>query len=226
MTSVKNHLHTVYAFIQYLIDNEILPLEILHKKIRIKLPKVLPKAIPAEDLQQILTAITTVRDQALILLLLHTGMRIGELLKVKMVDIILPERKILLPLGEKNLQGRIVYYSRAAEQALTAWLAMRNPDSDYLFYGYRGGELSYVIAWTIMRKAVQKAGLEQRGYSLHSLRHYVELSINGIRSQPTCLMPDYAWKCCKNFLVISPSISHFNMQGYQIYQGKMNILEP
>jgi len=171
INSVKNHLQTVYAFIGYLIDNEVLSLDILHKKIRIKLPEVLPKAIPDEDLQQILANITTVRDRALILLLLHTGMRIGELLKVKMADIILPERKILLPLGEKNLHGRVVYYSSAAEQALNKWLAIRKPDSDYLFYGYRGGELSYVIAWTIMKKAVRKAGLEQRGYSLHSLRH-------------------------------------------------------
>ncbi len=171
INSVKNHLQTVYAFIGYLIDNEILPLDILHKKIRIKLPEVLPKAIPDEDLHQILATITTVRDRALILLLLHTGMRIGELLKVKMADIIFPENKILLPLGEKNLHGRVVYYSSAAEQALNKWLAIRKPDSDYLFYGYRGGELSYVIAWTIMKKAVQTAGLEQRGYSLHSLRH-------------------------------------------------------
>jgi site-specific recombinase XerD len=171
INSVKNHLQTVYAFIGYLVDNEILPLEILHKKIRIKLPEVLPKAIPDEDLQQIFSNITTVRNRAIILLLLHTGMRIGELLNVKMADIILSENKILLPLGEKNLHGRIVYYSSAAEQALNRWLAIRKPDSDYLFYGYRGGELSYVIAWTIMKKAVQKAGLGGRGYSLHSLRH-------------------------------------------------------
>ena len=95
MTSVKNHLHTVYAFIQYLVDNEILPLDILHKKIRIKLPEVLPRAIPAEDMQHILAGIENVRDRALILLLLHTGMRIGKLLRVKMADIIQPERKIL-----------------------------------------------------------------------------------------------------------------------------------
>jgi integrase/recombinase XerD len=179
INSVKNHLQTVYAFIGYLVDNEILPLEILHKKIRIKLPEVLPKAIPDEDLKQILSNITTVRNRAIILLLLHTGMRIGELLNVKMADIILSENKILLPLGEKNLHGRIVYYSSAAEQALNQWLGIRKPDSDYLFYGYRGGELSYVIAWTIMKKAVQKAGLGGRGYSLHSLRHYVESDIMG-----------------------------------------------
>lgn len=171
MTSVLNHLQTVYAFMQYLVDNQILSPEILHNKIKIKLPEVLPKAIPKEDIQQILSVIMNVRDRALILLLLHTGMRIGELLRVKMVDIIQPERKILLYLGEKNFHGRVVYYSSEAEHALNQWLADRNQKSDYLFYGSAGQELSYVAAWMIMRKYVQKAGLEQRGYSLHSLRH-------------------------------------------------------
>ncbi len=171
MTSVKNYLHTVYAFIRYLVDNKLLPLDILRKKIRIKLPEVLPRAIPAEDLQQILAVITPVRDRALILLLLHTGMRIGELLRVKIADIILPERKILLYLGEKNFQGRIVYFSSDAEQALKKWLEIRDSGSEYLFYGYAGQELSHVGAWMIMRKALRKTGLEHRGYSLHSLRH-------------------------------------------------------
>ena len=171
MTSVKNYLHTVYAFIRYLVDNKLLPLDILRKKIRIKLPEVLPRAIPAEDLQQILAVITPVRDRALILLLLHTGMRIGELLRVKIADIILPERKILLYLGEKNFQGRIVYFSSDAEQALKKWLEIRDTGSEYLFYGYAGQELSHVGAWMIMRKALRKTGLEHRGYSLHSLRH-------------------------------------------------------
>ena len=171
MTSVKNYLHTVYAFIRYLVDNKLLPLDILRKKIRIKLPEVLPRAIPAEDLQQILAVITPVRDRALILLLLHTGMRIGELLRVKIADIILPERQILLYLGEKNFQGRIVYFSSDAEQALKKWLEIRDSGSEYLFYGYAGQELSHVGAWMIMRKALRKTGLEHRGYSLHSLRH-------------------------------------------------------
>lgn len=90
---------------------------------------------------------------------------------MKMADVILPEHKILLYLGEKNFHGRVVYYSSEAKQALNQWLLRRNSNSEYLFYGYAGQELSYVAAWMIMRKAVQKAGLEQRGYSLHSLRH-------------------------------------------------------
>jgi integrase len=38
-------------------------------------------------------------------------------------------------------------------------------------YGYAGQEPSYVAAWMIMQEAVQKAGFEGKGYSLHSLRH-------------------------------------------------------
>lgn len=171
INSVRNHLHTVYAFLGFLVNNEVLPADILLKKIRIKLPEVLPRAIPAEDLQKILQTITSVRDRALVLLLLHTGMRIGELLRVKMADIIPSERKILLYLGEKNLHGRVVYYSSAAEHALNKWLVIRGTASDYLFYGYAGRQLSYVVAWMIMKEAVQKAGLEHKEYSLHSLRH-------------------------------------------------------
>ena len=78
--SVRNHLHTVYAFVNYLVNNDILPAEILLKKIRLRMPEILPKAIPQEDMDKILQVITILRDRALILLLLHTGMRIGELI--------------------------------------------------------------------------------------------------------------------------------------------------
>ena len=171
INSVRNHLQTVYAFLHYLVDNEVLPLEIIYKRIRVKLPEVLPRAIPTEDLREILAVITSIRNRALILLLLHTGMRIGELLQVKMTDIILSERKILLFIGEKNLHGRVVYYNQEAEEALKKWLAIRDSGIEHLFYGNRKRELSYVTAWMIMKKATQQAGLEPKGYSLHSLRH-------------------------------------------------------
>lgn len=171
VNSVRNHLHTLYAFLRYLVDRDVLALDILHKKIRLRLPETLPRAIPTGDLQKILSAITKVRDRAFILLLLHTGIRIGELLSLKLNDIVLPERKILLFTGEKNLHGRIVYYNSEAEEALLKWLAIRDRNSEYLFYGSAGGELSYVGGWNIMKAALKKCGLEHKGYSPHSLRH-------------------------------------------------------
>ncbi|NNF47432.1 MAG: site-specific integrase, partial [Desulfofustis sp.] len=64
-------------------------------------------------------AVISVRDRALLMLLYRTGMRIGELLQVKVDDIILAEQTILLYVGSKNYEGREVYYSSDAEQALT-----------------------------------------------------------------------------------------------------------
>lgn len=169
--AIRTKLRALYTFIGFLVDREILPYEILHKKIRIKPEELLPKAIPAQDIKSLLGVIDTTRDRALILLLLRTGMRIGELLNVAVSDIHLHERKILLYLGEKNYQGRIVYYSEDAEKALKNWLDIRDTNRRHLFYSRTRQNISYVAAWTVMKQAIEAAGLSGRGYSLHSLRH-------------------------------------------------------
>lgn len=100
--SVVNHLRAVYTFINFLVERSVLPEAVIQAKIKIKLPKALPKAIRLDDIQSLLSVITTARDRALILLLMRTGMRIGELLAVKLSDLIYTERKILIYQGEKN----------------------------------------------------------------------------------------------------------------------------
>ena len=171
ISSVRNHLRSVYTFVNFLVEQETLSPTIMYKKIRLNLPELLPRAIPTEDMNALLAAINTIRDRVLILLLLRTGMRIGELLNVKVADIILPERKILLYVGEKNYQGRVVYYSEDAERALREWLQTRDEQREYLFYSPSKETLSYVAAWMVMRKILERAGLSGKGYSLHSLRH-------------------------------------------------------
>jgi len=170
--SVVNYLRIVYAFINYLVGQDVLTETVMERKIRIKLPEALPRAITPEDLQRLLGAISSVRDRALILLLLRTGLRIGELLEVQISDISFGERKIMIYLGEKNLQGRVVYYSEDAEQALKKWLKIRPGNSTALFPGRSpGGSISYVTAWNAMRNILARAGLSDKEYSLHSLRH-------------------------------------------------------
>lgn len=169
--AIRGKLRAIYTFIGYLVDRGILPYELLHKKIRIKPEQLLPRAIPAQDIRSLLAVITDIRDRALILLLLRTGMRIGELLNVKVADIHLSERKILLYQGSKNYQGRVVYFSEDAEKALRQWLAIRNTAKTLLFYSHSRQSISYVAAWTVMRKALAVAGLSNKGYSLHCLRH-------------------------------------------------------
>ena len=152
--SIIGYLRALYAFIAYLVKEEILPQEIMQRKIRIQEPETLPKAIPKEDIQLLLDAIASVRDRALLLLLLRTGMRIGELLEVQINDIVLSDRKILIYLGSKNYQGREVYFSEDAEHALKHWLRIRDSKKRYLFYGTRGEQLSYTTAWGVMKKTL------------------------------------------------------------------------
>lgn len=169
--AIRTKLQSLYAFIRFLVEQEVLSYELLHKRIRIKREEPLPKAIPAQDIKSLLAVITNIRDRAIILLLLRTGMRIGELLNVTLADLHLSEQKILIYQGEKNYLGRVVYFSKDAKQALRKWLKIRDPAKPYLFYSKNRSNISYVATWTMMRKAIKEAGLSGKGYSLHCLRH-------------------------------------------------------
>jgi integrase/recombinase XerD len=129
--SVISNLRNVYTFLNFLVEQQIQPQAILSKKIHLKLPDSLPRAIPPEHVTLLLSATSNTRNRTLILLLLRTGLRIGELLNVKVPDIILQERKILIYLAEKTDQGRVVYFSSDADTALQEWLKIRNQQKDY-----------------------------------------------------------------------------------------------
>ena len=94
--TVRTHLCAVYAFLRYLIEKKVLGYELLESKIKLRLPDKLPRAIAPEALNRLLGVICRPRDRALILLLLRTGMRIGELLNTRVGDIDFREQKILI----------------------------------------------------------------------------------------------------------------------------------
>jgi integrase/recombinase XerD len=171
IVSVSNRLGSLYAFLRYLIEQDLADAELLRRKIKLKVPDALPRAMDAEDVKCLLAVLDDVRNRAMILLLLRTGMRIGELLNTKLVDVHLADKKILIYEGEKNRKGRAVCISEDACQALATWLQQRDPQKDYLFYGRGGYRMSYNNARVIFKKYLKRAGLEHKDYSLHCLRH-------------------------------------------------------
>ncbi len=138
---------------------------------RARLNESLPHAINPDDVGELLSAIDKKRDKALIMLLLRTGMRIGELLDTKVKDIVLKDQKILIYRSSKNHRGRVTYFSDDAKTALRAWMRTREPKSEYLFYGHGGRPLSYAAARVHFKKCINKARLGDKGYTLHCLRH-------------------------------------------------------
>ena len=186
-TTVSSRLRTVYAFVRFLIEGKVLGYELLERKIRIKLPDRLPRAIDPEDLKQLLSVINLVRDRAMILLLLRTGMRIGELLNTKVHDLDLNNHRILIYEAHKTGVGRVAYYSDDAQEALMSWLQVRNTFKEYLFYGRDSGPLCYESARSMFIKYLEKAKLAHGRYTLHCLRHTFATELLNARMPLECL---------------------------------------
>jgi site-specific recombinase XerD len=178
--TVNTRLRALYAFLNFLIQRDVLHPDLLKRKLRIKLPDALPRAIDPEDIKQMLSVLKDPRDRALLLTLLRTGMRIGELLNTKVQDLNLKEQCIEIFEAQKNRVGRVVYLSKDAQGTLKKWLKLKRPQTEYLFYGRRGRPLCYEAAREVFKKYLDKAQLSHKPYSLHCLRHtFASEMLNG-----------------------------------------------
>jgi integrase len=152
-------------------EQEVIPGSLLNRGIKLKLPDVLPRAINPADVRKLLSVIDNIRDRALFLLLLRTGIRIGEALGLRLSDLDIKGRKVHLFEGEKNSMGRVVYLSDDALFAIKLWLRRRDKNKEFIFYGQSNGHLCYSTGRGLFVKYLKKAGLEQKGYTVHCLRH-------------------------------------------------------
>ncbi len=189
MSTVRLQLITLNTFFRFLVDEGRMQEKVLSHKIRLKLPDVLPRAIDPECLKRLTGSISHVRDRALILLLLRTGMRIGELLNTRVQDIVMSEKKILIYEARKTGVGRVVYFSDDALQALEQWLHKRDASQPFLFYSKQNPRLTYAAARSIFMKYVRKAGLPSQGYTLHRLRHSFASELLNAGMRLECLQP-------------------------------------
>ena len=170
-TTVKTSLAILKAFFRFLMERGVVGEEVFPWKMKIKLPETLPRAMEPEDMERLLSVDSNARDRAMTLLLLRTGMRIGELLSTTLRDVNLREQKILIFEAEKTRLGRVVYFSDDAKEALEAWLEIRGAMPGLLFPGYKGKSLSYPAARMVFIRYLKRAGLSHKGYTLHCLRH-------------------------------------------------------
>ena len=164
-------LRDLYAFLAYLADQDVVSFDLLRKKFRIKLPEILPRAIEPEDIRTFLSVIEKPRDRAMILVLLRTGMRIGELLNARVEDVHMKEKRIDIIEASKTRTGRVVYLSDDAHTAVKIWLKQHDPNIPYLFYSQQRDAFGYTGARKIFVKYIEKSGLAHKGYTLHCLRH-------------------------------------------------------
>lgn len=147
----------------------------------VKAPRVartIPFVLSQEEVERLIAVESgsrfEVRDRALFELAYSTGLRVSELcgLKIEQIDI---ERRLVRVRG-KGGKERIVPFGSKAHAALREWMREGRPkmlkrsNPAELFLNSRGGKLSRVGFWKILRKRAERAGLP-RGVTPHTLRH-------------------------------------------------------
>ena len=172
ISTIRTRLTGVQSFLRHFVEEGVVSRDVFGKRIRLQLPERLPRAMDRGDLHKLLSVIEGSLARAMIVVLLRTGMRIGELLNTKLADINIKERRIDIYEAQKNRVGRVVYLSEDAVIALEAWLEERDPWSEHLIHcQVRTEAMSYSTARCIFEKHIAKAGLSHKGYTLHTLRH-------------------------------------------------------
>ena len=111
------------------------------------------------------------RDEALIMLMLHTGLRVGEVSNLRIGDIsISPRKGEVIVRGGKGEKFRTVPLNSNLRKALNAYLSMRpSVNHDYLFVGQKGKRLRPPGIYYLVKKYGYGARIED--ISPHTLRH-------------------------------------------------------
>ena len=138
----------------------------------------LPRFLDLEEVDRLLAQpdVSTprgLRDKALISVLYATGLRVTELISLKQANLHLQEG--YLTCVGKGDKERIVPIGQEATDWLRRYLAEARPglvarSSPWLFVNARGGPLSRVGFWKLLKEYGLKAGLP-RNISPHVLRH-------------------------------------------------------
>lgn len=115
-----------------------------------------------------------IRDRALLEFDYSTGLRVSELCGLKLEN--LDRDRRFVRVRGKGSKERIVPYGRSADASLAVYLSgartilLGSRMSAYVFLNYRGGPLSRVGFWKLLRRYAEEAGFSRR-ISPHTLRH-------------------------------------------------------
>ena len=133
-----------------------------------------PVHLSLEEAKRLLNAVDgdyKERDYCILTLFLNCGMRLSELVGINLSNI---KDDILTVIGKGNKE-RTVYLNDACMGALRKYLKVRPTgdikDIDALFISKRKQRISNKTVQHIVKKYVEKAGLDTEKYSVHKLRH-------------------------------------------------------
>lgn len=170
----------IKSFYEFMIEEEWIE---INPTTLISAPKIgsnIPDTLSTKEIDKIIAAIDLSaahgeRNRAIIELLYGCGLRVSELTEIKISDLFFDEDFIRV-LGKGNKQ-RLVPIAAYTQRIINIYKdqvrvhqKIQPKFSDHLFLNNRGGKLTRVMIFTIIKKYVELAGIK-KNISPHTFRH-------------------------------------------------------
>jgi len=178
-STITRKLSSIRSFHRYLTSENIVDKDISKKIRKPKTKKTLPTVLNIQEIDRIINLTyqsqdaLSLRNQALIELAYGSGLRVSELLNLKISDLHL--NKGLVNILGKGNKERIIPLNENAVLALQKYIIEARPllkakKADVLFVNKFGNPLSRVGFFKLIKKLAQEANI-QKVVSPHTLRH-------------------------------------------------------
>ena len=168
----KRKLASIRGFLKFLKDNQIIygnPADTIEGPLREEHDPAILLKTEYKALLQVAGGST--RDFAIVVLFLQTGLRVSELVNLKLSDIDFVSHEITVRMG-KGRKDRVVPLVKQAEQALKAYLGVREalPEYEEVFIARNGTSMDVRTVRYRIHKYYIEAGIKKNA-SVHTLRH-------------------------------------------------------
>ena len=173
-SSVNRKISSIKSLYMFLVKKNILKNSPVNEVISPKQEKYLPFSMSEDEVDKLLNSPKTSnkiekRDKAMIEMLYATGMRISELVNLKITDID-TQRCVVKVLG-KGSKERLIPFGEAALESLNAYLSDREEStSKEIFLSNRRTKISRIAFWHRIKLYLSRENLKN-SISPHTLRH-------------------------------------------------------
>ncbi len=140
----------------------------------------LPSFMNKDEIDRFLSAIdsfeftdnTGFRNRLIIKMIIYTGIRVSEILNLRIKDIFKEDNVYMLQIRGKGNKPRVVMIkSSIIEKELQNWLDMRVCNSDLLVCNQKGERLTQAYVSRIVENILISAGIRKEKNGAHMLRH-------------------------------------------------------
>lgn len=176
--SISHNISTLRSFYKFLVAEEYLDSNLVMFIDLPKIPKNLPNVLSVEEVDRLLDIDVhdkySARNKAMLELMYSSGLRISELINLKVVDVSLDEA--LVRVFGKGSKERIIPIGDCALSALKTYIYVYRKDllkkqsSDYLFLSSLGSKMSRQAFFKIIKAIALEKNIKSE-ISPHTLRH-------------------------------------------------------